>query len=160
VSRRAKRLAHLRIIECADPTGAKLLFRRSELRIGRRNGCILQAKQRRAATAILGFAAAYIGKEGEHDGCFGDELLTERSLGEESLRFRIPDNDDLIGLQVPGRWRKLRRRKDRLDLLLFNGGGAEGAYRAPSVDDIRKLHGAWLLPDNNYEESIIRHPRH
>jgi hypothetical protein len=81
---------------------------------------ILQAKQRCAAIAILCFAAVCIGKEDEYDGRLGDESLPECSLRQQSLRFRIRDDDDPIGLQVPGRRRKLRRRKDRVDLLLFN----------------------------------------
>jgi hypothetical protein len=112
------------------------------------------------AGKTVGFAAPYIGKEDEHSGCFGNELLSERSLGQQSLRFRIRDDDDPVGLQVAGRWRRLRRRQDRVDLFLFDSGGSESAYRAPPVDDLRKLHGSWPLPDNNCEGPIIRRPGH
>jgi hypothetical protein len=90
VRRRAERLADPTIVECPHPAEPEARFRRGKLRIGRRNGRILQAKQLRAAAAILGLDAPHVGKEHEHHGGFGDEVLPERSLGQQSFGFPIP----------------------------------------------------------------------
>jgi hypothetical protein len=66
VRRRAERLADPTIVECPHPAGPEARFRRGKLRIGRRNGRILQAKHLRAAAAILGLDAPHVGKEHDH----------------------------------------------------------------------------------------------
>jgi hypothetical protein len=54
-------------VERAHPAGCNAQSTRSQLRIGRSNGGILDAEQCSAARAILGCAVTLIGQEGEHD---------------------------------------------------------------------------------------------